>query len=237
MPSPTWTKRKILRKENPEMENKVEYCFVADKSNRPLAPTKINRGWYLVRKGKAKLKSKYPMVIQFERDVTADGDDGSHIICGIDDGSAHVGVAVVQKCPTKNKVVFKGMVEQRQDVKHLMDVRRGYRCYRRNEKRYRPKRFNNCTSSKRNNRSAPSIKQKKDAVLRVLYQLNKWIDIREYHLEDVAVDIRAMTEGYKQYKKIAARSCKLVWRFNKIYWLDVVISIFVCIWTYIDIFF
>jgi len=31
----------------------------------------------------------------------------------------------------------------------------------------------------------------------------------------------AMTEGYKPYKKISARSCQLLWRFDKIYWLDI----------------
>lgn len=37
------------------MENiKKEYCFVVDKNNHPLAPTKINKGWYLIRKNKAK---------------------------------------------------------------------------------------------------------------------------------------------------------------------------------------
>lgn len=119
------------------MENRIEYCFVVDKNNRPLTPTKVNKGWYLVRKSRAKLKSKYPMVIQLEKEVKSDEDDESHIVCGIDDGSAHVGLAIVQKCPTKNKVVFKGTIEQRQDVKHLMDVRRGHRRYHRYHKRYR----------------------------------------------------------------------------------------------------
>lgn len=182
------------------MENKIEYCFVVDKNNRPLAPTKVNKGWYLVRKGRAKLKSKYPMVIQLEKEVESDKDDESHMVCGIDDGSAHVGLAIVQKCPTKNKVVFKGTIEQRKDVKHLMDVRRGYRRYHRYHKRYRQARFNNRSSSKRTCRLAPSIKQKKDAILRVLYQLNNWIDIQEYYLEDVCIDIRAMTDEYKPYR-------------------------------------
>ena len=182
------------------MENKIEYCFVVDKNNHPLAPTKVNKGWYLVRKDRAKIKSKYPMVIQLEKEVEPDEDDESHMVCGIDDGSAHVGLAIVQKCLTKNKVVFKGTIEQRQDVKHLMDVRRGYRRYHRYHKRYRPPRFNNRSSSKRVGRLAPSIKQKKDAILRVLYQLNKWIDIQEYYLEDVCIDIRAMTDDYKPYK-------------------------------------
>lgn len=182
------------------MENKIEYCFVVDKHNRPLAPTKVNKGWYLIRKGRAKLKSKYPMVIQLEKEVESDDEDESHIVCGIDDGSSHTGIAIVQKYPTKNKVVFKGTIEQRQDVKHLMDVRRGYRRYHRNHKRYRTARFDNRASSKRKGRLAPSIKQKKDATLRVLYQLNKWINIEEYYLEDVAIDIRAMTDDYKPYK-------------------------------------
>ena len=125
------------------MENKIEYCFVVDKNNRPLAPTKVNKGWYLIRKGRAKLKSKYPMVIQLGKEVESDESDESHMVCGIDDGSAHVGLAIVQKCPTKNKVVFKGMIEQRQNVKHLMDVRRGYRRNHRYYKRYRQVRYNN----------------------------------------------------------------------------------------------
>ena len=144
----------------------LNYCFVIDKNNKPLTPTKEVKGWYLIRKGRAKLISKYPMVIQLLRKVQPDKDK-STIIAGIDDGSKHVGIAIVQKSPTKNKVVFKGIIE------HLIDTRRGYRRYHRYHKRYRGKRFNNRASSKRSNRLAPSIQQKKDAILRVLYQINK----------------------------------------------------------------
>lgn len=140
------------------------------------------------------------MVIQLEKEVEFDKYDESRMVVGIDDGSAHVGLAIVQKCPTKNKVVFKGTIEQRKDVKHLMDVKRGYRRYHRYHKRYRQARFNNRHSSKRSNRLAPSIQQKKNAILRVLYQLNKWVNIQEYYLEDVCIDIRAMTDEYKPYK-------------------------------------
>ncbi len=182
------------------MEQKTEYCFVVNKNNRPLAPTKINKGWYLIRKGRATLKSKYPMVIQLEKEIALDDEDESHMVCGIDDGSSCIGIAIVQKCLTRNKVVFKGTIEQRQDVKHLMDVRRGYRRYHRQHKRYRQVRFNNRSSSKRKGRIAPSIKQKKDAILRTLYWLNHWVNLQEYYLEDVCIDIRAMTDGYKPYK-------------------------------------
>lgn len=179
------------------MDNKIEYCFVVDINDKPLAPTKVNKGWYLIRKGKAKLKNKFPMVIQLLKEVN--GNINTEITCGIDDGSSHVGIVLVQKCKTKNKVVFKGTIEQRQDVKKLIDLRREYRHYHRYHKRYRKERFNNRASSKRKGRLAPSIKQKKDAILRVLYQLNKWINIQEYNLEDVAIDIRAMTDDYKLY--------------------------------------
>jgi RNase H-fold protein (predicted Holliday junction resolvase) len=178
----------------------LNYCLVVDADNKPLAPTKENKGWYLIRKGRAKLLSKYPMIIQLNKVIKDVDIDKSSMICGIDDGSAHVGIAIVQKCKTYNKVVFKGTIEQRQDVKKLMEMRLGYRRYHRQHKRYRPARFNNRASSKRKGRLAPSIKQKKEAILRVLYQLNKWINIQEYHLEDVAIDIRAMTDGHKLYK-------------------------------------
>ena len=44
-----------------------------------------------------------------------------------------------------------------------------------------------------------SILQKRQATLRVINQLNKWINITDYWLEDVSIDIRALTDGYKPY--------------------------------------
>ena len=85
------------------------------------------------------------------------------------------------------------------NVKHLMDVRRGYRRYHRQHKRYRKVRFNNRSSSKRKGRIAPSILQKRQATMRVVYHLTKWINVTNYWLEDVAIDIRALTDGYKPY--------------------------------------
>ena len=154
------------------IEKQKEYSFVIDINGKQLSPTPINNAWFLIRKKKAKLISKYPLVIQLLKKV--DITDNSKFICGIDDGSKHVGMAIVQECETKNKVIFKGTIEQRQDVKNLMDVRRGYRRYHRQHKRYRQVRFYNRLSSKRKGRLAPSIKQKKDAILRVFNRLNKW---------------------------------------------------------------
>ena len=176
----------------------TEYCFVLDSNNNTLSPTKINKAWYLIRKQKAKLISKYPMVIKLNKIVK--NADESKMVLGIDIGSIHTGIAIVQKCKTHNKPIFKGTIEHRQDVKHLMDVRRGYRRYHRFHKRYRKTRFDNRSSSKRTNRVAPSILQKKQAILRVINTLNKYINIYQIYLEDVAIDIRSLTDDKKLYK-------------------------------------
>ncbi len=177
----------------------TNYTFVLDADGKTLAPTKEKKAWYLIRKKHAKLVNKYPMVIQLKKSVPKDKISDDEIRCGIDDGSLHVGIALVQKCKTKNKVLFKGTMEHRKDVKHRMEVRKGYRRYRRYNKRYRQKRFHNRSSSKRKGRIAPSIFQKRQAVIRVIAQLNKWVNITHYQLEDVAIDIRVLTDGYKPY--------------------------------------
>ena len=177
----------------------TNYAFVLNANGKQLTPTKETKAWFLIRKKRATLVSKYPMVIQLNKEIPDNEICKDEIRCGIDDGGLHVGVALVQKCKTKNKVLFKGIIEQRNDVKHLMDVRRGYRRYHRYHKRYRQARFNNRSSSKRKGRVAPSILQKRQATLRVINQLNKWVNMTNYWLEDVTIDIRALTDGYKSY--------------------------------------
>lgn len=176
------------------------YCFVLDSNGQRLSPTSENKGWYLIRKERAKMINKFPMVIQLTKEIEKEEVDKNPIHVGIDDGSKYTGIALIQECSSKNKPVLKGTIEHRQDVKHLMDVRKGYRKYKRSHKRYRPKRFNNRASSKRKGRIAPSIKQKRDATLRVLRRINKWCRIDFIHLEDVAIDICVLQEGYKLYK-------------------------------------
>lgn len=178
----------------------TNYAFVLDANGKQLAPTKEDKAWFLIRKKRATLVSKYPMVIQLSKEITDEKICKDEIRCGIDDGGIHVGIALVQKCQTKNKVIFKGTIEQRNDVKHLMEIRRGYRHYHRSHKRYRKPRFNNRSSSKKKNRIAPSILQKRQATVRVINHLNKWINITSYWLEDVSIDVRALTDGYKPYK-------------------------------------
>ena len=178
----------------------TEFAFVLDAIGNRLSPTKKDKAWYLIRKKKAQQVNKFPMVIQLNKVVDEKQMDTTPIHLGIDDGSKFTGIAFVQECQTKNKPLLKGTIEHRDDVKHKMDARRGYRRYKRHHKRYRQKRFDNRSSSKRIERFAPSIKQKKQAVLRVVKMLHKWCRVDSIHLEDVAIDIRALQEGYQLYK-------------------------------------
>ena len=148
-------------------------CFVLDTQGNKLSPTKENRAWYLIRKEKAILKNKFPMVIQLKKEILVDEIDSTPVHLGIDDGSKFVGIALVQECKRKNKPLFKGTIELRTDVKYKMTVRRGYRRYRRYHKKYRPARFNNRSTSKKEGRLAPSIKQKKESILRAVHQFQK----------------------------------------------------------------
>ena len=175
-----------------------KYAFVLDAKGKRLDPTIEQNAWRLIRQHKACLISKFPMVIQLNKIVDIPNKD--EIRCGIDDGANHVGIALIQKCHTKNKVLFKGTIEQRKDVKHLLDIRRIYRRYHRYHKQYRPERFLNRASSKRSGRLVPSIIQRKQATLRVIDKLCRWIHIDSYWLEDVKINIRALTDGYKPYR-------------------------------------
>ncbi|MGL4760123.1 MAG: RNA-guided endonuclease IscB [Sarcina sp.] len=109
-------------------------------------------------------------------------------------------MSLVQKCLTYNKPIFKGTIELRQDVKSLMETRAGYRRYKRSHKRYRKSRFLNRKASTRKGRVAPSILQKRQSTIRVINRLLKLVNIQQYYLEDVAIDIRAMTDGSRLYR-------------------------------------
>lgn len=64
------------------------------------------------------------------------------ISVGVDLGAKHVGIVMT----SEDKVLIKGEIELRQDVKGLVDTRRTYRRSRRNQKtRYRKPRFENRT--------------------------------------------------------------------------------------------
>ena len=179
-----------------------EYAFVFDKSGKQLSPTDKNNAWRLIRTKKARCIKYNPFTIVLNTVIDEKDVDQSIFHLGIDDGSANVGFSILQYCMkdgdfTKVKTIQKAKMIQRQDVKHLMTVRREYRNARRHEKRCRECRFQNRAASRQTGRIAPTIKQKRQAVLRVANYYKKLVNLTHFDLEDVSIDIRALTEGEK----------------------------------------
>lgn len=179
-----------------------KYAFVIDNRGVQLSPTKEKKAWYMIRHGKAKLFKMYPLTIQLLREQN--NTDDSEFKISIDPGDT-TGIAIVQKGKNKNKVVFKAEVQHRNDIIHKMITRKSYRKSRRFEKRYRCARFNNRSSSKRQGRIAPSIKNKKDEILRVIRLLSRYCVVSSICCEDVSFDTKAIELGYKPY----------VWQYQK----------------------
>ncbi len=111
--------------------------FVFNMRGEPLMPCTQRKARLLLKAGKAKIYKYNPFTIQLKY---ATGENKQECHVGIDTGSKHIGLAVT----SENKVLFKGEVELRQDVKSKIDTKRIYRRSRRNRKtRYRRCRFLN----------------------------------------------------------------------------------------------
>lgn len=111
--------------------------FVFNMRGRPLMPCSQRKARLLLRENKAMIYKYHPFTIQLTY-ATGETKQDCHI--GIDTGSKHIGMAIT----SENKVLFKGEIELRQDVKSNIDTKHIYRRSRRNRKtRYRQPRFLN----------------------------------------------------------------------------------------------
>lgn len=111
--------------------------FVLNMRGKPLMPCTQRKARVLLKNKKAVIYKYNPFTIRLTY-ATGEAKQDCHV--GVDTGSKHIGIAVT----SKDKVLFKGEVELRQDVKSNLDTRRTYRRDRRNRKtRYRQLRFLN----------------------------------------------------------------------------------------------
>ena len=117
-------------------------------------PTTPQKARKLIKENKAKIVNYTPFTIQL---LYATGETTQPVSIGIDLGAKHIGVAI----QSENKVISKGEIELRDDVKSLMETRKIYRRSRRNRKtRYRKPRFNN--RKRPDNWLPPSIQSRID---------------------------------------------------------------------------
>lgn len=113
--------------------------FVINKHGKALMPCKPRKARILLKQKKAKIVSYKPFTIQL---LYGSSGYKQKVSIGVDLGAKHVGVAIT----SEDKVLVKGEIELRQDVKGLLETRKTYRRSRRNRKtRYRKPRFQNRT--------------------------------------------------------------------------------------------
>ena len=198
----------FIKKE--KLKTKQIRVFVTDAEGKPLLPTTPRRARKLLDSGKAKVVQVMPFTIQLKRIV--DDPVGSFEI-GIDDGAKKVGVAIINKY--NKEVVFKGEIELRQDVSRKLRQRAMYRRNRRSRNlRYRVPRFKNRTHFT----PLPSVKQRKDSIIRFVKDMLKRINITRAVIEEGMFDVASMVAGKKLFGIWKSRfegesfRAKVLWR-------------------------
>jgi hypothetical protein len=157
------------------MPNKV---FVVDAQGKPLLPTTAARARLLLKRNRADVECMVPFTIRLKRVINSPTGEFS---LGIDDGSKHVGVVIVNSYT--NKAVFVGEIRLRQNVSRLVKQRAQYRRTRRSRKlRYRQPRFKN----RRGSKLLPSIRTRKESIIRFVKDMLKRIRISQVSIEEVS---------------------------------------------------
>ncbi|WP_246516589.1 RNA-guided endonuclease IscB [Salicibibacter cibarius] len=105
--------------------------FVKNRHGESLMPCKPQKARRLLKQKKAKIVSYEPFTIQL---LYGSSGYKQNVNIGVDLGAKDTGVAIT----SEDKVLAKGDIETRQDVKNLLNTRRAYRQSRRHRKtRYR----------------------------------------------------------------------------------------------------
>jgi 5-methylcytosine-specific restriction endonuclease McrA len=190
-----------------------ERVCVIDATGRPLLPTHPARARQLLTQGKATLVQRVPFAIRLNRMIEG---PVRQLCIGIDDGATAVGLAVVDSA--LHEVVLAGEIRLRQDVPRKMEQRKNYRRARRSRNtRHRQPRFRR---SKPQGWLAPTIRQKKDSVVRVVADLCRLLPIAEAVIEQGQFDTAALVAGHPlvgveyQIPRYSGRDfrAKVLWR-------------------------
>ena len=156
--------------------------FVVDADGKPLLPCHPARARKLLKSGKARVERGSPFAIRLNRSVES---PTGVLRPKVDDGSKYVGIALVNEYT--GEVVFRGVIVQRGNVSRLLTLRREYRRNR----RYRAVRHRKCRNRNRKQMVPfPSIRQKKEAIARVLADLAKIAPISGVDVELVSAGVR-----------------------------------------------
>lgn len=170
--------------------------FVMNMRGEPLMPTTCRKARILLKEKKARIYCYEPFTIQL---LYPTGEAKQQCNIGIDTGAKHIGIAIT----SENKIVWKGEVELRDDVKENITARRILRRSRRNRKtRYRAARWQNRT--KPEGWLPPSIQSRIDNTFNWIDKFQKLVPNPQLHIEvgkfNVAKMINPDIQG-KEYQQ------------------------------------
>lgn len=158
--------------------------FVINQHGESLMPCKPRKARLLLKEKKAKIIKYEPFTIQLLH-----GSSGykQPVSIGVDLGAKTTGIAVT----SEDKVLVKGEIEVRQDVKKNLDTRRAYRNGRRHRNtRYRKARFDNRKRSKA--WLPPSLQSRIDNTFRWIDRFQSLLPEATLHIEVGKFDVQKM---------------------------------------------
>jgi hypothetical protein len=161
--------------------------YVLNKNRKPLMPCSPPKARTLLKTGKAKVLRREPFTI-----ILLFGSSGyrQEVVGGMDTGSETFGCAAIDN----NKILYQSEVTIRQEVSRKMKQRAGYRRTRRSRKtRYRPVRWHNRASMRKDGRLVPSLVSKVQSHLRERRFVESILPITRWKVELASFDIHKIT--------------------------------------------
>ena len=175
-------------------KNSIHTVYVLNQDGKPLMPTRPAKAKWLLKNGKAKVACRSPFTIQLTYQIENPILQPASL--AFDDGET-VGVAVIQKNKTHQRVVFGARMRCRgKEITDLLSQRRRLRKARRKRKWNRPqkKRF-------KLKKLPPSVLADIEAKMRLIHKILSIIPISEIRWEPLALSI----EKKKMNRKNAPR--------------------------------
>ena len=159
---------------------RVSVLNMRGESLMPTTPRKVRK---LIGEEKVKVVSRTPFVIQL---LYPTGETKQDITLGIDAGYSKIGFSAI----TADRELMAGELELRNNIKKLLEKRRGARKLKRNKLWYRKPRFLN--RGRKNGWLPPSLEHKLQSHIRLVEQLKRLLPITKVIVEVASFDTQKM---------------------------------------------
>ena len=165
----------------------MSLVYVLNEDGAPLMPCRPVVARLLLKEDKVQVKYRTPFTIQLTSQIPEPYTQDLEL--GIDSGSSQVGSAVFAR--DTGDVLYLSQIELRNDITHKMDrrTRRGRKT------RYRPPRFLNRASTRREGRLSPTVQSKLAGHQRELRFVQHLLPVNEHRIrvETASFDIHALS--------------------------------------------